>query len=119
MSGVRRVALAFLALGSVLALAGLSLVLTNSSNTPRVFVLMIGGGMILGFVGLMLLPFSGGRVRAPTADHPPAREPQKSVAAPVISTVAVVLITVFVITIGLVLGFFYLIYRWFGDWNLW
>jgi hypothetical protein len=119
MSGLRTVALVLLALGSLLALAGLALVFNNSSNTPPVFILMIAGGIILGFVGLITLPFSGGRVREAGAEHPAAQATQKSAGAPVISTLAVVLATVFVIAVGLVVGFFYLIHRWFGDWNLW
>ncbi len=119
MSGLRTVALVFLALGSLLALAGLAFVLSNSSNTPPLFILMIASGIILGFVGLLLPPFSGRRVRAPEAGHPAAQAPGRSAAAPVISTLAVVLTTVFLIAVGLVVGFFYLIHRWFGDWNLW
>jgi hypothetical protein len=33
--------------------------------------------------------------------------------------VAVVLTTAFLVAVGLVVGSFYLINRWFGDWNLW
>ena len=118
-SGLRPVALAFLAVGTVLALAGLALVLRQASNTPPVFVLMIGGGLILGLLGLILLPFSRGHTRVPAAERPPEPAAEKSVAAPVVSTLAVVLTAVFIVTIGLVVGFFYLIHRWFGDWNLW
>jgi len=116
---LRTVALALLALGSLLTLAGLSLVLSNSSNTPPVFVLMIGGGVILGSLGLVLLPFSRGRLPASPGQHPPVHRPPKPVAAPLISAVTVVLIAFFLIAVGLVAGFYYLIHRWFGDWNLW
>lgn len=118
MSRTRAVALVLLALGSLLALAGLALVLNNSSNTPPVFILMIVGGVTLGFVGLVTLPFSRGRVQATEAEGQPAQAPHRS-AAPALSALGIVLTTVFLIAVGLVVGFFYLIHRWFGDWNLW
>jgi hypothetical protein len=118
MSGARYIALTFLVTGSALALGGLLLVIGNISNTPPLLILMIAVGVLLGFVGLMLLPFSGRRApRGGQAVHGQRDFPQHetSTAPPASRGPTIALVTVFLIIVGLIAGFFYFVVRYLGD----
>ncbi|UCC74530.1 MAG: hypothetical protein JSV86_08250 [Gemmatimonadota bacterium] len=118
---------ALLVVGSVLALLGLALVVANSSNTPPAFVLLIVVGFMLGLAGLVSTAFSIGRAkqRGPASPghgeglqgHSDWELERRGVRA--LSALTVVLAAVFLLILGLVVGFFYLMHRWFADWNLW
>jgi hypothetical protein len=124
-------AVVLLAAGAVLTWGGLMLVVANAVNTPPVFLLMIVIGVVTGFVGLAMIVTSAiGSRRSYYAHHRcgPSMGTQEGDSVSgrgesghrlVCSTAAVVLITAFLFALGLVAGFFYLLHRWFGDWNLW